>query len=126
MDGDVWMVAMMAPEIERVWGARLITPQDLQPGGALYQIGIRWIARRASQICAEYLGGRPTRSALDQACNESGLQISEEVRRRIWAANQKELDTSQGKCPIVVVSDREYREEIERARVRGDIMIGRF
>lgn len=120
---------MLHPEIEKEWkaaGRTFVLAEDLSvPNGQLYKIGIRWIARRASQICRTFSNGMPTRSALDQACNESGLEITEEMRRRIWANNQRELDTVK-KVPIVIVSEKENQDSIEAAHKRGDIMIGKF
>lgn len=119
---------MLHPDIEREWrstGRTFVFSEDLAvPNGRLYKIGIKWIARRASQICRTFSNGMPSRSALDQACNESGLEISEEMRRRIWAANQRELDIS-AKVPIVVVSEKENQDSIEEAIQRGDLIIGR-
>lgn len=103
------------PDIERAWGygRPVLSGQDVE---ALFKLVCKWVARRANELCT-FNGqpGVPQKFALIRACAESGVSFTQEQINAIWEANQKELDDPI-RCPIVVTSEREYRDEIDKAR----------
>lgn len=106
---------MLHPDILHGDARQILTQEQL------WTRAVKWIAQRANELCPD---GRPKRSALYQAVRESGVRMTIQQIEQIWQQNQKELDDT-SKCPIVVTSEREYREAIAEARERGDLFIGK-
>ena len=107
------------PDIERAYGyGPVVSPQDVE---RLWKCVVVWVTRRANELCT-FNGqpGVPQKFALIRACNESGVSFTQAQVDAIWEKNQHELDNPQ-RCPIVVTSEREYQDEIEKARKRGDL-----
>lgn len=108
-------------QIELAYGLNrpIFTREDYE---ALWAITRKWIMNRANELCPkDRLGnGIPTKTALRRACWESGWSFTDQEINRMWETNQRELDDPQ-KCPIVVTSQQELDDEIEKARARGDL-----
>jgi len=104
------------PDIEEAYGhgRPILSKADMD---RLWALTRKWIVLRANQLCPD---GRPKKWALVQAIRESGAHFTDQEINTMWEANQRELDDPV-KCPIVVTSEREYQDEIEKAKQRGDL-----
>lgn len=103
-------------QIEVAYGINrpIFTREDYE---ALWAITRKWIMNRANQLCPD---GIPRKTALRRACWESGWSFTDQEINKMWETNQRELDDPH-KCPIVVTSEKELQDEIEKARKRGDL-----
>lgn len=107
------------PFLRKPWCGATKKPHELEPVdlAELWERVKFWIWCRMEQLRRE--GMTPLRACVDRAINETGLEIDEKQRAKVAADWQKQWDEAKP-VPIVVASQREYDDEIEAAKARGE------
>lgn len=104
--------------LRRPWCGAKKKPHELDPTdmAELWERIKFWIWCRMEELRKE---GAPLRLAVMRACQETGLEIAEAEQQRVTDAWQKQWDEAKP-VPIVLASQREYDDEIEAAKARGE------